>query len=261
MRLGWPAEQGLISAYPTSWNEQQHIIYIGGPAIDVHELYFDDRWETSDLTKRAVPSVPLQGASSLCGYTFNDSQQIIVNDVGKITGFSYTDHWASRELAAPGLAPGQKINNGNNAVHAHVTDWNNQEHVFFVDTNSHVIELHYGDGFHDWERDDLTARATASNGGVPFSGPGLSTQALTSHATPWNHQQHVIYVDGLGFINELLWNDDKWSHNNLTMLAGAENAKYVSSGLALASYTTEWNKQQHVMYIDVNGHINELVFV
>jgi hypothetical protein len=97
--------------------------------------------------------------------------------------------------------------------------------------------------------------------GVAGSPNRVAVRAVNGYATPWNQPQHVNYVDASGFINELYYDGKAWSHRNLTVLApGAEQSKYVSRGVAIASYATEWNKQQHIMYIDVNGHINELYY-
>jgi hypothetical protein len=199
------------------------------------------------------------------GYTtlWNQQQHIAVIDgSGSIYELYYADRWRGKQLAAD--PSGSNIVH-NSAIHGHVTTWNEQEHIIYIDRSDHIDELYYINGAQKWAHNDLTALATKTNGGVPVGVAGspnrTPVRGVNGYATPWNQQQHVNYVDASGFINELYYDGNAWRHYNLTVHApGAEDAKYVSGGVAITGYATEWNKQQHVMYIDVNGHINELYY-
>lgn len=260
-KLGWPATQGLIAGYATQWDQQQHIFYYGGPAPSVlHELYFDGHhWKPNTLT---IPSLNIT-PQGMHGYTtgWNQQQHIIVITVlGGLYEIYYTDRWHGSGI---GSDPHASNLVHNRAIHGHVTDWNKQEHVIYIDRNNHIEELYYVDGARNWLQNDLTALATKTNGvsvGVAgFAGAGFG--AVNGYATFWNRQQHVNYVDSSGFINELYYNGDVWTHNNLTNRApGANDAKHLSGGAAITGCATEWNRQQHVFYIDISGHINELYY-
>jgi hypothetical protein len=264
LTLGWPAVQGLIAAYPTEWNSQQHIFYIGGPAASVHELYYaGGHWHPNNL---ASPSLNESLSWGMHGYTtpWNQQQHIVViTAAGSIDELYYTDHWISGVL---GSDPHASNLQHNRAIHGHVSAWNKQQHVIYIDRTDHIEELLYVDGTSHWTQNDLTALATKTNGGVSIgvagSPGGSSVRAVNGYVTPWNQQQHVNYVDSSGFLNELLYNGSAWSHNSLTKLApGAADPKSLSHGIAIAGHATDWNKQQHVFYVDVSGHINELVFM
>jgi hypothetical protein len=258
--LELPAQNGLIAAFGTPWNEAQHIFYVAAGFI--RELFYTGHWYVTDLAKKF--GAQIISIINTHGYAtpWNNSMHVILLGAnGQIRHLYYSDHWDERDLRAADKESREQFPS---ALHCHITTWNNQQHVIFFDANRHVNRLYFVDGI-GWLHEDLTTLATAANGGVAIGVPRyinnspLLNSAVTSHSTPWNTQQHVNYIDPLGFINELWYDGHTWRHNNLTVLArGAENAKYVADRVAITSYVTSWNNQEHVMYVDVNGHINEI---
>jgi hypothetical protein len=251
----------MITSFLTPWNDQQHIFYIGENAL-LHELYLTERWHFTNVSSQ-IPALQ-QWPNQIRGYTtpWNLQEHVIVlGSAVEIAEVYFDGRWHLNWLKG-----GDGINRQiNSALHGHVTSWNKQQHVIFIDRNDHINELYYLDGAERWGRNDLTALATAANDGIPVGVAGASQSGgqrdITSYSTDWNGQQHVNYVDALGFINELWFDGSNWHHNNLTTLApGAEDSQHVSGGVAIAGYVTEWNRQEHVVYIDVNGHINELYY-
>jgi hypothetical protein len=92
-------------------------------------------------------------------------------------------------------------------------------------------------------------------------------RVLAGYATGFNDQQHVIYIGTDNHVHELYY-DNGWHHNDLHTQAAAGQPLEVAPGSALAGYATDFNDQQHVIYIgiytDPNGgihnHVSELYY-
>jgi hypothetical protein len=69
--------------------------------------------------------------------------------------------------------------------------------------------------------------------------------------------QHVNYIDGAANVHELYYKDksEHWVDNNLTTTAKPQGVAAVQG--TLCGYTT--GNDQHVNYIDANGHVHELL--
>lgn len=233
----------VVDGYPTTFNNQQHVNYVGADN-HVHELVYTNAWHHNDLT--ALAGAPNAAAgSALDGYqtTFNNQQH--VNYIGTdnhIHELVYTNAWHHNDLTAlagaPAAAPGS-------AVDGYQTTFNNQQHVNYIGTDNHVHELVYTNA---WHHNDLTALA-----GAPPAARGSSADG---YQTSFNNQQHVNYVGTDNHVHELVYTN-AWHHNDLTALS---NAPGVAPGSRTDGYETAFNSQQHVNFIGTNGHINELVY-
>lgn len=262
-RWGLPAVQGMLTAYHTPWSQQHHIFYFGESGALIHEMYISgDQLHPNNLTPPNLATSPLGG---MRGYTtpWDDQQHVVVVTPGSYIYEIYNDgEWRNNVL---GTDPHASRAGHNRAIHSHLTISNRQQHVIYVDNFNHIQELVHSGEAGNWTPNDLTQLATITNGGNPVgvagSPGGGEDRSVNSYTTLWNGQQHVNYVDSLGFINELYYDDGSWRHNNLTTLApGAENAKSISGGIAIAGHATDWNNQQHVFYIGGDGHIHELYY-
>ena len=145
------APGGSLDGYQTTFNNQQHVNFIGADA-HVHELYYDNKWHHNDLS--AVTHAPAADPrSQLDGYqtTFNKQQH--VNYLGMdnhVHELYYDNAWHHNDLTvvakAPSVAPGSSID-------GYQTAFNNQQHVNFIGTDSHIHELYYDNA---WHHNDLT---------------------------------------------------------------------------------------------------------
>jgi hypothetical protein len=239
-----PFLDSALDGYETSFNNQQHVNYIGADG-HVHELVYTDHWSHNDLAQAVGGAPAVAPRSALDGYqtTFNNQQHVnYIGTDGHVHELVYTDHWSHNDLTqvagAPNVAPGS-------ALDGYQTSFNNQQHVNYIGTDGHVHELVYTD---HWSHNDLTQAA-----GAPNVAPG---SALDGYQTSFNNQQHVNYIGTDGHVHELVYTDH-WSHNDLTQAAGAPN---VVPGSALDGYETSFNNQQHVNYIGADGHVHELVY-
>lgn len=248
----YPAAVGsALDGYQTSFNNQQHVNYVG---VDghVHELVYTNHWAHNDLTNAAgAQKFPPAPATALDGYEtgFNNQQHVnYIGIDGHVHELVYTNHWAHNDLT-------QAANAGNfppaagAAIDGYETSFNNQQHVNYIGTDGHIHELVYTD---HWAHNDLTIAAGAQ-AYLP-----AARSALDGYQTTFNNQQHVNYIGADGHVHELVYTNH-WSHNDLTAAAGAQNSIPVL-GSALDGYQTTFNNQQHVNYIDSNGDVHELVY-
>ena len=232
-----------LDGYQTSFNNQQHINFIG---VDghVHELFFDSAWHHNDLTALAGAPVPLAG-SAIDGYatTFNNQQH--VNYIGgnnHVYELYYTNAWHFNDLTQLAGAPPPI---SGSALDGYQTSFNNQQHVNYIGNDLHVHELYYTNA---WHHNDLTALA-----GAP---PAAQGTALDGYETTFNNQQHVNYLSKDNHVHELYYTN-AWHQNDLTSLAGAPNA---ASGSPLDGYQTTFNNQQHVNFLGTDQHVHELYY-
>lgn len=232
-----------IDGYQTSFNNQQHVNFIGTDG-HVHELYYTNQWSHNDLT--AAAGAPNAAAGSpLDGYETAYSSQQHVNYLGTdghVHELYYASSWAHNDLTVAGGAPAAAAWS---SLDGYATTFNNQQHVNFIGANCHVYELVYTD---HWACNDLTQITNATNTvvGSPLDG----------YETTFNNQQHVNYIGEDGHVHEFVYTDH-WAHNDLTADAGAPA---VMAGSGLDGYQTSFNSQQHVNFIGPECHVYELVY-
>jgi hypothetical protein len=232
-----------LDGYATVFNEQEHINFIGSDN-HVHELWYDNAWHHNDLTQLAGAPNAING-SALDGYSseFNNQQHVNFIDINShVHELWYDNAWHHNDLSQ--LAGAPNAINGS-ALDGYSTEYNKQQHVNFIDANNHVHELWYDNA---WHHNDLTQAAGAPN---PING-----SALDGYSSEFNNQQHVNYIGTNNYVHEL-WYDNAWHDNDLTSLAEAFNSP-AAVGSRLDGYPTEYNKQQHVNFIDANDHVHEL---
>jgi hypothetical protein len=241
------ASNSPLDGYETTFNQQQHVNYLGTDG-HVHELFYivDKGWQHSDLTAAASAPPPRQG-SPLDGYETMFTQQQHVNYLGTDGHvhelFYIVDKgWQHSDLTAVTGAPSAV---DDSPLNGYETAFNQQQHVNYLGTDGHVHELFYVID-KGWQHNDLTAAASAP---APVQG-----SPLHGYATTFNQQQHVNYLDSAGHVHELFFtNDGGWQHNELS-------APPAVAGSPLGGYETTFNQQQHVNYLDSAGHVHELFF-
>jgi len=235
-----------LAGYATEFNQQQHVIF-SGPNNHIFELLFDGAWTVNDLTGLAEASdFPAASGSALDAYTTDFNQQQHVNYVGvdgHVHELYYDGAWKHNDLTqltgSPDIAFGGGLN-------AYSTEFNQQQHIHFIGSDDNVHELYY-DG--SWKDNNLTQLANAPN-------PQINAR-LDGYVTNYNAQQHVNFIGTDNHVHELFY-DGSWKHNDLTTSSSSTASPRVAS--ALAGYATEYNGQQHVIYIDAADHVEELFF-
>jgi hypothetical protein len=257
-----PLARGPLAAFQTTFNNQQHVVYIGAVTLagvttdHVHELYFDGTdWHHTDLTLLTSSPAVAPNARNLTGYetSFNNQQHInFISADGHVRELWYDTSWHSNDLtaAAQALNPATPNALAFSSLNGYQTTFNNQQHVNFISANGHVNELWHGN---QWQWNDLTLRAREVGTPAPDA---LLDSALSGYQTTFNNQQHVNYISGNGRLNEL-WYGNQWQWNDLT---GTAAAPLANPSTPLTGYQTTYNDEQHVAYVDNNGHVVELFY-
>jgi hypothetical protein len=238
-----PAPGSALDGYQTSFNNQQHVNFIGLDS-HVHELFYDNQWHHNDLTALAVAPAVGPG-STLDGYQTSFNNQQHVNFIGAdnhVHELYFDNTWHHNDLTS--LAGAPAVASGS-ALDGYETSFNNQQHVNFIGVDNHVHELYFDN---TWHHNDLTSLA-----GAPAVAPG---SALDGYETSFNNQQHVNFIGADNHVHELYF-DNTWHHNDLAALSQAPAAKPSSP---LDGYQTSYNNQQHVNFIGADNHVHELYF-
>ncbi len=237
-----------LTGYATEFNQQQHVIFTG-PDNHIFELVYNGGWSQNDLTLRARASdFPAASGSPLDGYTTNFNQQQHVNYVGTdnhVHELYYDGEWKHNDLTqqatgAPDVMPGSQLD-------GYSTEFNQQQHVNFIGTDGNIHELYYDGG---WKHNNLTQLANAP-------GPRINS-GLDGYATNYNQQQHVSFVGVDNFVHEVYY-DGGWKFASMAAPFGLSTT-FVKIGSVLAGYATEYNQQQHVIYVAGDDHIKELYY-
>jgi hypothetical protein len=238
-----PGKGTRIDGYQTSFNNQQHVNFIGTDN-HVHELFYDNQWHHNDLTLLAA-APPAAPGSHIDGYQTEFNNQQHINYIGTdnhVHELYFANAWRHNDLTqlagAPPAAPGSSID-------GYETSFNKQQHVNYLGTDNHIHELYYTNA---WHHNDLTQLA-----GAP---PAAAGTAIDGYQTEFNSQQHINYIGTDNHVHELVYTS-AWHHNDLTQLA---NAPAAAAGSAIDGYETSFNQQQHVNYFGTDNHVHELVY-
>ena len=153
--------------------------------------------------------------------------------------------WVGVNLSVLTGAPPPKQNS---PMAAYVAEFENTAHVIYIANNGDIQELYWSGG---WVagRPDLTQTT-----GTPKPGPN---SGLAGYSAEYERTQHVIYVDGNGYIQELYHSGGSWLNTNLSDSAGS-GATPPMGGTPLAGYSFEGERTHHVIYIDNGTNVHEL---
>ena len=232
-----PSADSPLDGYATTWNDQQHVNYIGQDR-HVHEFVYKDSggWSHSDLSQAAAGSggtgansLPRQG-SPIDGYATPWNNQQHVNYIGQdghVHELVYKDSggWSHGDLsqaaAGSGGTSASNLPQQGSPIDGFATPWNSQQHLNYIGQNGHVHELVFKSNA--WSHGDLSQAAAGSGGTSANSLPRQGSPA-DGYATPWNSQQHVNYIGQDGHVHELVYKDSGgWSHSDLNQSALANN--------------------------------------
>ena len=228
----------------------QHVIFIG-PNNHINELYYGQnlnsgQWWHTDLTQTATNDGTITAApgSALVGYSDSTQHVVFFGSDGDLHEFWSTGNpvtWKDTDLtkSVTGLSKAAP----KSPLVGYI--WQGAEHIIYIGSDNHIDKLSY---VGQWKFDDLTSN------GNPCAAPG---SGLASYVWQSDGSQHVIYIDTSNHIPEL-WstsNTGSWSRTDLT---NKTEAPSVGLNSALTGYAE--GIREHVVYIDTNTHIHELVY-
>jgi hypothetical protein len=252
-----PAQNSPLLTYYWNGQKSQHVFYVdnNNQVIELYSPYATQplgKFEVNDLSIHSgytESNTPMNG-SPLVGYVFeNEGTEhvfYIAND-NTIRELYYSGAWYGNNLSevTGALATPPKVNS---PLAAYVQEFDNTQHVIYIDNQNHVHELYWSGGAWHNGLPDLTQTT-----GTPQP---AGNSDLAGYACEYERTEHVIYIGNDGHIHEL-WNGGTWNTTDLTDKAGS-GATAPMNGTPLAGYSDEAEQTHHVFYIDVNYNVHEL---
>lgn len=247
-----PKANSRMVAY--TWKKQQsmHVIYVDSQG-HVRELYRvgSGAWSTNDLSAHTGYTgfnAPKDG-SPLAGYVWEKQgteHVFYIAQDNSIRELYYDGRWHANNLSTGtvGAPPVAR----NSPLAAYAAEFENTQHVIYVNYNGDVQELYYSNGWKTGNPLNLTAGASKP----------AANSALAGYSAEYERTQHVVYVDDNGVMHELYHSGNQWSETLL--LASAQNAPPPRGGTPLAGYAYLYANvgTQHVFYVDINDNVHEL---
>jgi hypothetical protein len=247
----------------------QHVLYIagGGHVIDIYRSGFDWVWKNRTTSTGALPAEP---GSPLVGFVTpaGTASVFFISADGQICHlYEQADgQWGWSNLSTylgtvpvpeparrpPGYPP--------LPLAAYMCNFENTSHLIYLQTPElqgkllPVHELYWQGGWIDHEPDLNQVTNTT---------PAYPTSALAGWSCEYEESEHVIYcpeMTPVGILYELYHTSGGWGMTDVIKSAGLsytlpDGAPYASP---LAGYAAEYEKTDHIWYIDVNNCIREL---
>jgi hypothetical protein len=171
-RVGLPLSGNFIAGHS---DNLEHIFYVDRSGF-FHEIYTGSKVGTDVITQ--VRNDPVALYSYVTGW--NGQQHVIsvgrggsiAEVVHKDDGWTYNYLDADTALLPP---PGH-----NHALHAHITAWNQQQHVIFVNNQNHIIELYNQNKSDTWNIRDLIELASEHSANIPLPGNPFGDEVGTT---------------------------------------------------------------------------------
>jgi hypothetical protein len=224
----------------------QNVVYRGKNDGHIHRLFWTEgAVSRRDLTQ-AVPGVSLPDGDPVAYFLPNpDPSQAVQNVVyrgkdGRLHGL----YWSNGPVGHDNYsaATGAPLPAGDPAVY---TTPEGQQNIVYRGANGHIYIIYWiGSGAAAYE--DLSAA---------LSGAPLAIDNPEAYYSPEDRRHHIIYRTGNGHLHEISWSGaEAAAHADLTNLA-----PFIESATGKPSaYVIARDKNQHVVYRSLNGHLHEL---
>lgn len=247
-----PIANSRLLAYTWAKQGSQHVIYLD-TNNNVRELYQvgGGPWQTNDLSDRTgftgFNAPPPSGL--LAGYVWENQGSEHVFYIAQdrtIRELYYTGAWSGNNLSNITGAPPPRADS---PLAAYVNEFDNTQHVVYIAESGDVQEIYYSGNRWVAGQPDLTQTT-----GTP---PPVAGSALVGYSAEYEQTEHIVYVDGNGYLQELYNAKGAWQNTNLTDSVGS-NATPPRGGTPLAGYSFEAERTHHVLYVDINNSVHEL---
>ena len=240
----------------------QHIGFVGDEGVE--DLFTESNstprpWRIYNVTNDTGGPSALRDALTSWWSDSDHTQHIVyIGDGGHVE-----EVWV-----VPGVPP-WKIRDVTDDIGAHGGQWaqsgalttwlslsgDGLRHIAYIDRRGHVQDCYMKPGKYPWQNYDPT-----EDTGGPQAQPG----ALTSW---WSDpvpdviagQQHVVYIDGRGHVQEAFVQPDgvrRWQIRDVTDDIGASSGQWAQAG-ALTTWWSTVDGLRHIAYIDQRGHIQD----
>jgi hypothetical protein len=266
-RTGAPsaAADSGIACYGWTTQGSQHVVYVGTDG-NVWELYWvpgaNDPvrggllWQANNLSVRTGYTGPLapkkNGPLAATMFQRENTEHVIYiaadNTIREL--YFYNNSWGGNNLTqATGATPPA----ANSPLITFACDYEDTLHVCYIGTDGEVHELWWQQS--GWQPDHALTNTTNLN-----SGPRpASDTTLTGYVCEFEKSHHVVYADINKNIIELYRIGGQWLFSTLVSGGGGSQAKPpLSTASPIAGYSTEYDKSEHVIYLDNLTRAQEL---
>jgi hypothetical protein len=236
-----PAADSEPSAYA---QQKRHIVYRGRDA-ELHELWFEAGWNHTNLSTSAAAATNPVG--NPYGYFLGAVQHVVYRDVNARVYELYPigNDWKKTELSS---VEGVSLAKSDPYAYTHF----DSQHVIYLGEDDDLYELWWRGAVPTWHCTNITRqikRRCQLEGREPCTRKPIG-RPIGYAIGP---KQHVIYVDAIGDVHELVWqhgrNNNEWKDTNIT----AEHPSWPRPSGNVAGYVHYGI--QHIIYrADHNIH-------
>lgn len=247
-----PAARGGCPLAVWSWpREGNALAYIGDDqGLQSVQLITLDLPGIINLTNATKAPLPIAN-SRLLAYTWakQNSQHVIYVDTNNTVRELYQvggGPWQTNDLSGRTGFTGFNAPPPSGLLVGYV--WENQgsQHVFYIAQDRTIRELYYTGAWFSNNLSNLT--------GAP---PPRADSPVAAYVCEFENTQHVVYFAENGDVQEIYYSGNRWvaGQPDLTQTVGAPPP---AAGSAIAGYSANYEQTQHIVYVDRNGHLQEL---
>ena len=175
------------------FNGRPSVYYIA-TGQHIQETYqVSNSWFTTDVTAASGAPLPAQG-SPLMGYQFNSNGPIyfVANDSHVHQSWWNGSSWLTNDVTA--LAGATLVGGVGSGIPLMGYMFNGQPTVFYVDLNTHLIEMWWTGSQEKWSDWTVQGAGQVVEAGSPLTGYALSGQSTS------------FYLDNGTYLHETFWN-------------------------------------------------------
>ncbi len=234
------------------YNNAGQVFYFDTNRHISHLWWTGQTWAYEDLTNYTHAPYPAAVGSGLSSYSdANGLLHVYYIDANQHIGHMWWtgQTWLNEDLTAASqtsarVAPGSTLTG--------YAEANGKAHLFYLDGQPHVDQMWWY--LQRWWNQDLTALAGTSTIPAPASG-------LSSFGGP-NGTASVYYVDTQQHINQLSWNGQAWSNQDLSQASAfqltANTLIYTLATPQTALTSLLITGGNHVYFVATDGHVHQI---
>ncbi len=231
------------------------LAYIGGnDGNPVVEAVYLDLGNPLNLTQASsTQDYPPAAWSSLAGWGWlgQGSQHVVYVDNNNHVSELYSVHsnyaWSYNNLSVHTGYTGTSAPRGKSPLAGYAFENQETQHVFYIAQDNTVRELAYSG---KWSGHNLSLETKAPS--------PMADGPLVAYVNEYDSTQHVIYIAGNGDIQELWWSSRTGWVAGQPDLTRTTGAPMPAANSALAGYSCEWERSEHVIYVGSDGDLYEL---
>lgn len=202
----------------------------------------------------STENYPPTAGSSLAGWAWQGqgSQHVVYVDTRNHVRELYItpgSNWNTNDLSARVGYTDVDSPRRNSPLAGNAFEIQGTQHVFYIARDNTIRELYYTLE-QGWRGDNLSLRT-----GAP---PVAADTPLVAYVCEFESTQHVIYIADNGDVQELWWSGRTGWMAGQPDLTQTTGAPLPAANSALAGYSSEYERSEHVIYVGNDGDLHEL---